>query len=193
MLAAAIGSSMYAAGSTPTFTFFAAGERALGAHNEPIGRPLSEGDLWRIDLGGRFDDVINSDLARTGVIGTPQDEQEAILADLLACQSAGFQALAPGRPASDVFHAVAAEFDKRGMAFSMPHVGHGLGIGLHEFPILEPANEQLLEVGMVVNVEPMFKASARGECYHVEDLAVVTADGFELLTQPQSALLRIEA
>jgi Xaa-Pro aminopeptidase len=191
--AAAIGAKMYTAGGVPTFTFFSTGRRALGAHNEPVDRPLTEGELWRIDLGGRFHQVINSDLARTGVVGAPTAEQEDILQNLLACQMAGFRALGPGRPASGVFHAVAAEFAKRGMDFAMPHVGHGLGIALHEFPILQPANDTPLEVGMVVNVEPMYKMPDRGECYHVEDLAVVTEDGFELLTQPQTELLRIEA
>ena len=104
---------------------------------------------------------------------------------------AGFRALEPGRPASAVFESVADEFGRRGMAFAMPHVGHGIGIGLHEYPILQPGNDSPLQPGMVVNVEPMFKAPERGECYHVEDLAVVTEDGFQLLTQPQERLLRI--
>jgi Xaa-Pro aminopeptidase len=192
-LCAIIGSGMYNSGGMPVFTFFSTGARALGAHVEPIDRPLTEGELWRIDLGGRFYELINSDLARTGVVGDPVPEQEDILQHLLACQAAGFAALEPGRPASDVFDAVRAEFDRRGMAFAMPHVGHGIGIGIHEFPILEPANKAPLAVGTVVNVEPMFKSTARGECYHVEDLAVVTEDGYELLTPPQSGLLRIGA
>jgi Xaa-Pro aminopeptidase len=190
-LCAKIGSGMYNGGGMPVFTFFSTGERALGAHMEPIDRPLTEGELWRIDLGGRFYELMNSDLARTGVVGEPTAEQEDILQNLLATQAAGFAALEPGRPASDVFEAVRGEFARRDMDFLMPHVGHGIGIGLHEFPILQPANHAPLEVGTVVNVEPMFKVPARGECYHVEDLAVVTEDGFELLTQPQSSLLRI--
>ncbi len=173
-LIADIGASMYNSGGMPVFTFFSTGERALGAHMEAIDRPLVEGELWRIDLGGRFFELMNSDLARTGVVGTPSAEQEDILQNLLATQAAGFAALEPGRPACDVFHAVAAEFAKRNMPFQMPHVGHGIGIGLHEFPILHPGNKAPLEVGMVLNIEPMFKAADRRECYHVEDLAVVT-------------------
>jgi Xaa-Pro aminopeptidase len=192
-LCADIGASMYNSGGMPVFTFFSTGERALGAHMEAIDRPLVEGELWRIDLGGRFYDLMNSDLARTGVVGSPSAEQEDILQNLLATQAAGFAALEPGRPACDVFHAVAGEFERRGMAFQMPHVGHGIGIGLHEFPILHPGNSAPLEVGMVLNIEPMFKAMDRHECYHVEDLAVVTEDGFELLTQPQTSLIAIGA
>ena len=44
---------------------------------------------------------------------------------------------------------------------------------------------------MVLNVEPMVKLDAEGECYHTEDLALVTEDGFELLTQPQEELIPI--
>jgi hypothetical protein len=33
--------------------------------------------------------------------------------------------------------------------------------------------------------------SDEGECYHMEDLALVTDDGYELLTPPQEALIRI--
>lgn len=192
-LCADIGAAMYTSGGMPVFTFFSTGERALGAHMEPIDRPLREGELWRIDLGGRFYELMNSDLARTGVVGEPSDEQEDILQNLLAIQAAGFQALEPGRPASEVYRAIEAEFARRDMKFQMPHIGHGLGIGLHEFPILQPANHAPLQAGMVLNIEPMFKAPDRGECYHVEDLAVVTENGYELLTQPQSSLIRIDA
>jgi Xaa-Pro aminopeptidase len=192
-LCADIGSSMYDSGGMPVFTFFSTGERALGAHMEPIDRPLREGELWRIDLGGRFFELMNSDLARTGVVGEPSAEQEDILQDLLAIQAAGFRALEPGRPASSVYRAIEEEFARRKMNFQMPHIGHGLGIGLHEFPILQPANDAPLRAGMVLNIEPMFKAPERGECYHVEDLAVVTDNGYELLTQPQTSLIRIDA
>lgn len=192
-LCADIGSSMYTSGGMPVFTFFSTGERALGAHMEPIDRPLREGELWRIDLGGRFFELMNSDLARTGVVGEPSTQQEDILQDLLAIQAAGFRALEPGRPASSVYQAIKEEFARRKMNFQMPHIGHGLGIGLHEFPILQPANDAPLQAGMVLNIEPMFKAPERGECYHVEDLAVVTDNGYELLTQPQSSLIRIDA
>jgi Xaa-Pro dipeptidase len=176
-------------GGKPLFMVFASGERTLQAHPESTAEPMPPGTIWRIDYGARFDGGINSDLARTGVVGEASTEQEATLQALRATQDAGFAAIAPGRPAKDVFYAVRDEFKRQGLPFSMPHIGHGMGIGLHEYPMLEPRNETPLEVGMVLNVEPMTLIESRREGYHTEDLAVVTESGPRLLTPPQTKLL----
>ena len=180
-------------GGVPLFLVFASGPRTMQAHPESTDDPMPPGTLWRIDFGARFAEVINSDLARTGVVGEPSKEQESTLVALRATQDAGFGAIEPGRPARDVFNAVKDEFKRQGLPFSMPHVGHGMGIGLHEFPMLEPANDTRLELGMVLNVEPMVVLEGRQEAYHTEDLAEVTSQGARLLTPPQSRLLRIKA
>jgi Xaa-Pro dipeptidase len=186
-----IASRLMKSGGLLAFMVFGSGERALGAHAEAIDKPLTEGDIWRIDLGARFFNVINSDLARTGIVGEPTAQQEETLHALRATQDAGFNAIEPGRPAREIFEAVKNEFAKQGLPFFMPHIGHGLGIGLHEFPMLEPGNDTPLEVGMVLNVEPMVRIDDRRECYHTEDLAVVTPDGYRLLTAPQTDLIRL--
>lgn len=179
-------------GGVPLFLVFASGPRTMQAHPESTDEPMPPGTLWRIDFGARFNEVINSDLARTGVVGEPSREQEATLVALRATQDAGFNAIEPGRPAREVFNAVKDEFKRQGLPFSMPHIGHGMGIGLHEFPMLEPANDIELRAGMVLNIEPMAVIEARQEAYHTEDLAEVTPHGARLLTPPQKALLRIE-
>jgi Xaa-Pro dipeptidase len=180
-------------GGIYVFMVFSSGTRALGAHAEASSHSLEEGTIWRVDLGSRFFEFINSDLARVGVVGEANGRQQEIMSALHAIQHAGFEAIAPGRPAKDVFNAVDREFKNQGLPFSMPHVGHGLGIGLHEPPILEPQNATLLAPGMVVNVEPMVKLESEGECYHTEDLALVTETGYELLTAPQKELIAIQS
>jgi len=180
-------------GGAPLFLVFASGEKTMHAHPESTDARLEPGMLWRIDFGARFNQVINSDLARTGVIGNPDQEQRDTLKALRATQDAGFNAIEPGRPAKDIFNAVRNEFKSQGLPFGMPHVGHGMGIGLHEFPMLEPGNDIRLQVGMVLNVEPMVVLQNRKEAYHTEDLAEVTASGPRLLTPPQQELLQVRA
>lgn len=176
-------------GGKPLFMVFASGERTMQAHPDSNPTPMPQGTIWRIDYGARFENGINSDLARTGVVGSASIEQEATLKALRATQDAGINAIEPGRPAKEVFIAVRNEFKRQGLPFAMPHIGHGMGIGLHEFPMLEPNNDTRLEVGMVLNVEPMTLIASRGEGYHTEDLAAVTEAGARLLTQPQERLL----
>jgi Xaa-Pro aminopeptidase len=190
-LSADMNAKIILSAGSPRFTFLASGERALGAHIDPIDRALEPGHIWRVDLGARFFERVNSDLARTGVVGDPTDEQEDLLQCVLAAQQAAFDLVEAGRPVSDLFYAVKGEFERRHRPFQMPHVGHGLGTGLHEAPILHPGNSVPLEAGMVLAIEPMLKATDRGECYHSEDLVVVTEGGHDLLTQPQRSLLRI--
>ena len=180
-------------GGAPLFLEFASGERTMQAHPESTDRRLEAGQLWRIDFGARFHEVINSDLARTGVTGEPSKEQEATLKALRATQDAGFRAIEPGRPAREVFEAVKNEFKRQGMPFSMPHIGNGMGIAVHEFPMLQPRCDIRLQVGMVLNIEPMVVLEDRKEAYHTEDLAEVTKDGPRLLTKPQETLLRVRA
>ena len=50
-----------------------------------------------------------------------------------------------------------------------------------------------LELGMVLNLEPMVVLQERQEAYHTEDLAEVTANGARTLTPPQDELFRIRA
>jgi Xaa-Pro aminopeptidase len=180
-----------ARGGVINFMVFGAAERGRLTHGEAADRPLKAGDIWRADVGARFFETLNSDVARTGVVGEPTEHQESILAALRATQEAGFAAVEPGRPASQVYEAVKREFDRQDLRFAMPHVGHGLGIALHEFPMLEPRNDAPLEVGMVLNIEPL--TAVENACYHIEDLVVVVPGGYKLLTQPQDALIRMTA
>ena len=61
-----------AGGGIYNFMVFAAGRRATGAHVEATNRPLQEGEIWRVDLGARFFDAINSDFAASASSGSQQ-------------------------------------------------------------------------------------------------------------------------
>ena len=193
-VATAILTGIMDAGIMPLFNVFASGSQLLEAHAEATTRQLMPQNIVRIDMGGRMTaNNYLSDMARTAVVGSPTAEQASIFSRLLATQSAVFDAIRPGRPISDLFHICADTFAKENLPFGMPHIGHGMGIGLHEAPMINARNTTLLEEGMVLNIEPLVALPNRTECYHIEDLAVVTATGCRLMTQPHTELIRIPA
>jgi Xaa-Pro aminopeptidase len=178
-------------GALPLFLVFAAGERTMHAHPEPLSTPFRPGSIWRTDFGARLPGGWVGDIARTGVVGPPASEQEEIFAIVRAAQDAAVSLSEPGRPANELYEACRRTFERNHLSFAMPHVGHGIGIGLHEYPLLEPRNTASLVEGTVLNIEPLAIVASRSEGYHTEDLVLVTAEGPERLTAPQDALLVI--
>ena len=178
-------------GALPLFLVFSSGERTVLGHPEAERKPLEPGVVWRTDFGARLPGGLAGDVARTGTVGAPSAEQQEVFAVLRAAQDAAVALAEPGRPAHELFRATKRTFEKNRLAFVMPHVGHGIGVGLHEAPILEPRNDSPLAIGTVLNIEPFAVLSDRREGYHTEDLVLVTASGPRRLTDPQSDLLVI--
>ncbi|MCE1209409.1 MAG: M24 family metallopeptidase, partial [Spirochaetia bacterium] len=72
------------------------------------------------------------------------------------------------------------------------HVGHGLGLEVHEEPLLRLGNEQVIEAGMVICVEVgKYLADIGG--FQIEDTVLVTDTGIEILDSlPKGVSLPIE-
>jgi Xaa-Pro aminopeptidase len=90
------------------------------------------------------------------------------------------EAIRPGVRACDLFEQCRAGFEKRGLNFRLSHIGHGIGLGLHEFPMLNPLTSQELLPGMVLCIEPLHFDDEG--LFHIEDMVQVTDDGVRLLS-----------
>ncbi len=193
-LAGRIYTGLMEAGITPLFDVFAAGPNMRKVHAAAGDRVPAAGELIRLDMGGREQGShVLSDMARTAVVGEASPRQAEVLAALAEIQAGVMAACEAGRPAGDLFRACEQGFLRSGLPFGMPHIGHGLGIDLHEAPILHPGNETPLQVGMVLNIEPFAALPDSGETYHVEDLVLVAEEGPRWLTRPQRELIRVPA
>ena len=63
----------------------------------------------------------------------------------------------------------------------MPHIGHSIGLDLHEHPMIHPANDDVLQANMVLMLEPV--AFTDENFFHTEDMVVVTETGREIVSR----------
>ena len=163
------------------FLTLGSGPSAALAHPAPMNRVLEAGDVVRCDVGGYYRGYY-SDLARTAVVGKPTAEQADTYRRLWQIHEETIAAVRPGVTAGELFATCRAAFDRQGLQLNLPHIGHSLGLGLHERPMLTPFNETPLQEGMVLAIEPVHRF-ADGTIFHVEDLVEVTADGRRVLSR----------
>ena len=163
------------------FMVLGAGENSGLAHHIPTARKIRAGDTIRLDCGAFFNGYA-SDIARMAFVAEPSPAQLDLYRRMYEIHQETLEAVRPGARACDVYQACGQAFQKRGLTLRTPHAGHGFGVGGgHEEPMLQPINEEILEPGMVIAVEPVHRDPELGG-YHLEDLLLVTQDGSELLS-----------
>ncbi len=155
---------------------------ALGNLNSP-GDIVGEGSILRYDVGVHYAGYA-SDMARCFVFQKASDKQLRIHSAILAGLEKELETIRPGIAACEVFEATVNCIRSSGLPnFERHHVGHGIGIAGagYEPPLLAPDNRAVLEPGMVLCVEAPYVELGFG-CLHVEDMLLVTTDGYRLLT-----------
>jgi Xaa-Pro aminopeptidase len=162
------------------FITLAAGANGSRAHHIPDQTRLEPGQVIRTDLGGFFSGYY-SDLARTYVVGPPSKEQAATYRTLGRIYRDVITKMTVGRPVSELYRICKEGFEREGLAFFMPHIGHSIGVELHELPMVQPKDDTPLQENMVFNIEPFYRDTL-GQGYHVEDLILITAHGPRVLS-----------
>jgi Xaa-Pro aminopeptidase len=170
----------------------ASGEHGALPHAEPRDVVIPEGVLVTIDWGCVLDGY-NSDCTRTYATGDLDPRDREVYELVLQAQLAALEAVRPG-PTGKQVDAVARDIiDGAGHAEHFGHgLGHGVGLEVHEGPRLSKQGEVALAPGHVVTVEPgVYVPGATG--VRIEDLAVVTEDGHEVLSHLPKELQVIAA
>lgn len=175
--------AMAAQGTHPSFeVIMASGPSSASPHWVPGSRPLAEGDMLKIDVGGVYEGYC-SDLTRTYFIGEPPDKFREVYSLVKEAQAAAVAAVAPGRTGREIDEVARTIITERGYGDQFSHgLGHGVGLEVHEGPRVSSRSEDVLQPGMVVTIEPGVYLPGWGGV-RIEDLVLVTADGHELLTR----------
>jgi Xaa-Pro aminopeptidase len=158
----------------------------------PKDRALRRGDMLVVDAGIWLDGYA-SDTARVMSIGEPSDLHASVYRNVVDARAAALADLRAGVPASAMYRAVRGVFDDAGLPVHIDMVGHGIGLDVHEPPMLSPINDTPLEENMVVCIEPWVTLPNDQGVLVIEDTLVVTSDGYEELTLPNASELWVAA
>lgn len=163
-------------------TIVASGENSARPHARPGDRLLEPGDLVVIDFGASIDGY-GSDMTRTFVCGgRPSGRQVELHDAVLRAQERGKAAVVAGVEQLDVDRACRDSLTADGLGAAFVHgTGHGIGLEIHEQPIVSPRSVGILSADMVVTVEPGVYLSGVGGV-RVEDSVVVTDTGCDPIT-----------
>ena len=170
----------------PAFpTIVAGGSHAARPHHEPGERLIVAGEPIVIDMGARYRGYC-ADLTRTIWVGEPDATLREIYPIVASAVEAVFERLHPGVSGADMDAAAREHIAARGYGDAFSHgLGHGVGVRVHEGPSAHKDSTDELKPGNVITIEPGVYLPAWGGV-RVEDVVLVTEDGFEVLTSAAS-------
>ena len=170
-------------------TIVATGPNSAVPHHRPTDRVVAAGDLLKIDFGALYDGY-HADCTRTVVVAAePADWQREIHGLVREAQRAGRHALAPGVDAREVDAAARDVITAAGYGEAFSHgLGHGVGLEIHEAPLIGYDSDARLADRTPVTVEPGVYLPGRGGV-RIEDTLVVRDGGPELLTTTPKDLM----
>jgi Xaa-Pro aminopeptidase len=189
-LAAALDRRMADLGAErPAFdTIVASGPNGAIPHHAPADRPMRRGDLITMDFGALYGGY-HADMTRTVALGEPAGWQREIYELVAAAQRAGIEAARPGAEVGDVDAAARDLIRDAGHGEHFGHgLGHGVGLEVHEAPMIGYGRTGKLGSRVPVTVEPGVYLPGRGGV-RIEDVLVVGAGGPGLLTTTTRELL----
>lgn len=194
-LVAEVEAALKAAGAEDNFMLIASGRDDVRGMTPPSARRLAPGDMVRTELTPQWRGYW-AQICRSAVLGAGSPAQHDSWSIFEEAVASGLEAVRPGATAHDVAKAENDVFRRHGLGryCSSEYTrvrGHGHGLHLDEFPVIEGA-ETVLERNVVLIVHPNTYTPIAG--YHVlGDPVIVTADGYEPLLGTERGLAEVPA
>ena len=161
-------------------TIVASGENSSKPHAVPTDRTIKPKDIITIDMGCKINGYC-SDMTRTIFIGEPTEEQKNIYHFVLENQKKVIDEIRDGANIKSITKSVESDFNTRGETL-IHALGHGVGLAIHEDPIIHLKNDSSLKENMVITNEPGIYIPGNFGV-RIEDTILVTKKGAMTLTE----------
>ncbi|MDC1352499.1 Xaa-Pro peptidase family protein [Oceanospirillaceae bacterium] len=151
----------------------------------PTDRLIESGDVLIIDTGTVWQGYF-CDFDRNWCFGDCSDETKSAYRTVYQATNAGFEAAKPGNTSSDLYRAMWPIMHAGGaLGNDVGRLGHGLGSDLTEWPSNTATDDTVLEVGMIMTLEPgmsyLNKSGQVKQMVHEENI-VITEEGAQWLS-----------
>jgi len=168
----------------------AVSQNAAKCHALPLDRVLRDEDLILFDAGIKYGGYC-SDRTRTSSfnseINFKKDQSfsskkiQKAYDTVLKAQERGIKEARSGKKANEIDRICREVIEKEGFGDLFIHsTGHGVGLDIHELPIISKESETTLQEGMVFTIEPgIYMPGEFG--IRIEDTVVITSDGCEVI------------
>lgn len=159
----------------------ASGNRSALPHASPTDKVIIDGDLVVVDFGIVLDGY-STDETCTFRVGKLDPRLREIYDIVKEAHDKAIALVKPGVKTTHIDSSARKHIADKGYGEYFSHgTGHGVGLQVHELPIISEKSKEVLEEGMIFTVEPGIYLPELGGV-RIEDMILVTADGHEVLT-----------
>jgi Xaa-Pro aminopeptidase len=169
-------------GETLAFeTIVASGSNSALPHAKPGSRKIENGDFVVVDYGIVYQGY-HSDETCTVAVGSVTQKQRETYQIVKDAHDRALDAVKEGVSCREIDRLAREHIEKAGLEQYFSHgTGHGVGLEIHETPIISSKSDDYLTSGMIITIEPgVYIPDLWG--IRVEDMVVVERDGCEILS-----------
>lgn len=172
-------------------TIVASGYRGALPHGRASSKKIKNGELVTIDFGNVVDAYCSDETCTIG-IGKLDQKQKEIYTIVKDAHDFAIEKIKPGKKGKEIDKIARDYIDKKGYGKYFGHsLGHGIGLAVHERPMVSQASEDILEENTVFSIEPGIYIPDWGGV-RIEDLVQCTPQGGKVLSEIDKTLKIID-
>ena len=165
-------------------TIVATGANSAKPHHRAGSTIIEAGDPLVIDMGALLNGY-RSDITRTILVEGEDEKFRCVYEVVLEAQITAIEAAKQGVIAKELDLVAREVIANHGFGQNFSHgLGHGVGLDVHEMPMVVPSSDHILEEGMIFTVEPGIYLPGWGGV-RIEDMVLLEEAEVSLLTNAQ--------